>query len=84
MPHATLDFLSPSAVRVAAGALVAGLLAACGQGQPGGGHGGFPPAQVSLISVAPRTLPVSWEYVGQSTGSKDGEVRARVPGILER
>lgn len=84
MPHATLDFLSPSAARVAAGALVAGLLAACGQGQPGGGHGGFPPAQVSVISVAPRTLPVSWEYVGQTTGSKDVEVRARVTGILER
>ena len=84
MPHATLECLSPSAVRVAAGALVAGLLAACGQGQPGGGHGGFPPAQVGVISVAPRTLPVSWEYVGQTTGSKDVEVRARVTGILER
>jgi len=84
MPHAThVSFLHP-AERLAAGLLVAGILAGCGQDQPGGGHGGFPPAQVGVISVAPRTLPVSWEYVGQTTGSKDVEVRARVTGILER
>ena len=81
MPHATCATVSPPAVRLAAGILAAGLLAGCGQGQPGGGHGGFPPAQVGVISVAPRTLPVSWEYVGQTTGSKDVEVRARVTGI---
>lgn len=39
---------------------------------------------MTAIAVAPRTLPVSWEYVGQTTGSKDVEVRARVTGILER
>jgi len=75
---------SRPAARLAAAILVAGALAGCGQGQPGGGHGGFPPAQVTAIAVAPRTLPVSWEYVGQTTGSKDVEVRARVTGILER
>lgn len=84
MPHATFACLSRPAVRLAAGVLAAGVLAGCGQGQPGGGHGGFPPAQVTAIAVAPRTLPVSWEYVGQTTGSKDVEVRARVTGILER
>ena len=70
--------------RFAAALLAAAVLAGCGQGQPGGGHGGFPPAQVGVISVAPRNLPVSWEYVGQTSGSKDVEVRARVTGILER
>ena len=84
MPHATFACLSRPAVRLAAGVLAAGVLAGCGQGQPGAGHGGFPPAQVTAIAVAPRTLPVSWEYVGQTTGSKDVEVRARVTGILER
>ena len=71
----------PASVLVLA-ALAAGL-AACGQGQPAGGHG-FPPAQVTIATVATRDLPVSWEYVGQTTGSKDVEVRARVTGILER
>ena len=32
----------------------------------------------------PRTLPVTFEYVGQTTGSKEVEVRARVTGILEK
>src|SRR6188474_3982486 len=67
----------PASVLVLA-ALAAGL-AACGQGQPAGGHG-FPPAQVTIATVATRDLPVSWEYVGQTTGSKDVEVRARVTG----
>ena len=59
MPHATFACLSRPAVRLAAGVLAAGVLAGCGQGQPGGVHGGFPPAQVTAIAVAPRTLPVS-------------------------
>jgi membrane fusion protein (multidrug efflux system) len=39
---------------------------------------------VTTITVAPRTLPVEYEYVGQTTGSKEVEVRARVTGILEK
>ena len=70
----------PSLFVAAAAALV---LAGCGQGQHGGPHG-FPPAQVTIAEVTARDLPVSWEYVGQTTGSKDVEVRARVTGILEK
>ena len=49
-------------------------------------HGGFqmPPAQVTTVTVEPKTIPVSYEYVGQTTGSKEVEVRARVTGILEQ
>ena len=56
------------------------LLAACGPS--GGGHGGFPPPQVSVITVEPKTLPASFEYTGQTPGSREVEVRARVTGIL--
>jgi membrane fusion protein (multidrug efflux system) len=64
---------------------VAALLAACGQSQPkGAGFHGFPPAEVSVHSVAPQTFPVTFEYVGQTQGSKDVEVRARVTGIIEK
>ncbi|MEO8486131.1 MAG: efflux RND transporter periplasmic adaptor subunit [Betaproteobacteria bacterium] len=70
--------------RLPVAALVLALLAACGQGQQGGGFSGFPPPQVTTFKVEPRTVPVSWEYVGQTTGSKDVEVRARVTGILEK
>ncbi|HUN69010.1 MAG TPA: efflux RND transporter periplasmic adaptor subunit [Burkholderiales bacterium] len=55
-------------------------LAACGQGQQG--NGGFPPALVSVMTVEPKTLPATFEYTGQTLGSREVEVRARVTGIL--
>ncbi|MEO8304645.1 MAG: efflux RND transporter periplasmic adaptor subunit [Betaproteobacteria bacterium] len=64
-------------------ATVATLVAACGQAPQSGFHG-FPPAAVTTLVVQPKTLPVSYEYVGQTAGSKEVEVRARVTGILER
>ena len=60
------------------------VLPSCGQTPQGGGFHGFPPAEVTTIKMAPRTIPTSYEYVGQTTGSKEVEVRARVTGILER
>lgn len=59
-------------------------IAACGPSQQGGGFAGFPPAAVTTLVVQPRTLPVSYEYVGQTAGSKEVEIRARVTGILEK
>ncbi len=63
--------------------LAALTLAACGPQQQQGFHG-FPPAHVTLQKVEPRALPVTFEYTGQTIGSKDVEVRARVNGIVER
>ena len=57
--------------------------AACGQSQQGGFHG-FPPAEVTTFVVEPKAIPATYEYVGQTTGSKEVEVRARVTGILEQ
>lgn len=72
-----------------AAALVAAqmLLAACGPpacGPPAGGppHGAMPPAQVSVITVEKRDVPVRYEYVAQTAGYREVEVRARVTGIL--
>jgi len=39
---------------------------------------------VTTVKVEPKTLPATYEYVGQTTGSKEVEVRARVTGILEK
>jgi len=64
--------------------VLAVFLAACGQQQQGGGFHGFPPSDVTTIKLEPRTLPATYEYVGQTTGSKEVEVRARVTGILEK
>jgi len=59
------------------------LVAACGSPQQGGFQG-FPPAEVTTLAVQPRDFPVAFEYVAQTTGSKDVEVRARVTGIIEK
>jgi membrane fusion protein (multidrug efflux system) len=68
---------------------VAAVLAACSpsngsekKGAKGGGPMGMPAPEVNVVAVAPRTLPVTYEYVGQAAGSREVEVRARVTGIL--
>jgi membrane fusion protein (multidrug efflux system) len=68
--------------------LLAAGLAACddsvGQekGKGPGGAGGMPPPEVIAVTVEPKSLPVSFEYVGQTAGSREVEVRSRVAGIL--
>jgi membrane fusion protein (multidrug efflux system) len=63
-------------------ALLAPVLAACGPS--GQQHGGMPPAQVSVMTVEAKTLPAVYEYTGQTLGSREVEVRARVTGILQK
>jgi membrane fusion protein (multidrug efflux system) len=63
---------------------VAAVLSGCGQSQSKAGFAGFPPAEVTTLAVAPHNFPVAFEYVGQTLGSKDVEVRARVTGIIEQ
>jgi membrane fusion protein (multidrug efflux system) len=63
------------------------LLAACDsssgkQAAHGGPGGGMPPAAVSTMTVQPQNLLASFEYTGQTAGSREVEVRARVRGIL--
>ncbi len=47
-----------------------------------GAQGGPPPAAVAVVSLAATNLAMNYEYVGQTAGSRDVEVRARVAGIL--
>jgi membrane fusion protein, multidrug efflux system len=54
-----------------------------GKGGHGGPGGGMPPAQVSVVTVEAKELPASFEYTGQTLGSREVEVRARVTGILQ-
>ena len=63
------------------------LLAACGpssgnQAGHGAPGGGMPPAAVSTITVQPKAVLAPFEYTGQTAGSREVEVRARVRGIL--
>jgi membrane fusion protein (multidrug efflux system) len=65
--------------------VLAAALTGCGPsgGDHKGGPGGFPPAAVSVVTVEPKSLPVTFEYTGQTLGSREVEVRARVTGILQ-
>ena len=69
------------ALRAAPAFVLALLAAGC---QPGdGNHGmGFPPPLVSVTTVAAKDVPVAYEYVAQTAGYREVEVRARVSGIL--
>ena len=65
--------------------LLALVLGACGPSDgadKGGPPGGMPPAEVTVMTVAPKAIAVTFEYVGQTAGSREVEVRARVTGIL--
>lgn len=75
----------PSRLRVTGVAVVSAfLVVACGkqEGGAGGGHGGMPPAVVAVQEVSTKNIPVEFEYPAQTAGSREVEVRARVPGIL--
>jgi membrane fusion protein (multidrug efflux system) len=63
------------------------VLAACGpssgeQAGSGGPGGGMPAAAVSTMTVQPKSVLAPFEYTGQTAGSREVEVRARVRGIL--
>lgn len=62
------------------------LLAACGKqdGAASAAPGNMPPPEVSVVTVQPRNLAMNFEYVGQTAGSSETEVRARISGIVER
>lgn len=51
-----------------------------GEGPPAGMAP--PPAQVTVVTVQPRTVAVPYELTGRLEGSREVEVRARVSGIL--
>ncbi len=51
-------------------------------GKKGGGPMGMGAAEVVVVEVQAKSLPVAFEYTGQTAGSRETEVRARVGGIL--
>ena len=43
-----------------------------------------PPAEVTVVKVEARDIPVAFEYVAQTQSSHQVEIRARVPGFLDK
>jgi membrane fusion protein (multidrug efflux system) len=63
----------------AALAVVSALAASCSKG---GGGFAFPPPEVSVVTLAPRTVPQAFEFPGQAQPYRSVEVRSRVDGII--
>jgi len=64
-----------------------GALAACGQQAPANapaGGGGPPPAEVGVVTVAPRAVGLATELPGRLEASRVAQVRARAAGILQK
>ena len=75
----TLD--GSTAYRRAAPAALSALLLIASCGHKAGG-GGFPPTQVSIVTVQPHAVPESYEFPGSVEPYRRVEVRARVEGII--
>lgn len=95
MAHSSLLSAKKSSIwpRSALLLLPLALLVACGKSDAPGGAGAgasaggppaMPPPQVSVVTVQPKDTAITFEYTGQTAGSRETEVRARVPGILQR
>ena len=67
--------------RVFAPIIAVALLSGC---EPKAQPAGPPPPAVTVVTAEPRQVAVSYEYVGQTAGYREVEVRARVTGIVLR
>jgi len=74
------DFSLSATIALSVAAL-APLLSGC---QPANSEprGGMPPPVVAVVTVEPQAVEATFEYVGQTAGSREVEVRARVSGIV--
>lgn len=80
--HQLLKVFHSPLTRFALPALAMLTLTACGDGADQQGQGGMPPAQVGVITVEPKTLPILNELPGRIAPTRIAEVRPRVSGIL--
>ena len=55
---------------------------AAAAGAPPGG--GMPPPEVGVVVVQPQDVPLAMELVGRLSSFRSADVRARVPGVLQR
>jgi membrane fusion protein (multidrug efflux system) len=76
--------------RTLPGVLLLGILLSalvgCGKEGNGGSPQGAapPPAEVGVITLQPRDVPVENEYAGRTAGFREVEVRARITGIVQK
>ncbi len=77
--HATAERRQWPAFRVATLAALAAAIAACGDATPPAP----PPLEISVVEAIQRDADITLDLVGQTRGSVDIPIRARVQGFLE-
>ncbi len=68
---------------VALAAALALVLSACGGGDEQA-QGEMPPPEVGVVTVQPGNVPLEKDLVGRLAPYRSADVRARVPGVLQR
>ncbi|MDB5890964.1 MAG: efflux transporter, family, subunit [Polaromonas sp.] len=96
MPRMTLSRLGANmalsgvpgrVVTMLALSLMTVVVAGCGKNgaaAPGAGSGARPPAEVGVVTVAPRDIGLVTELPGRLEASRIAQVRARAAGILQK
>ncbi len=72
-------FPTPATVRTMIFVAAAVVITACGKPEPPA----MPPMEVTIVTVQPRDIPLYLDMIGQTRGSVDIPIRARVDGVLE-
>jgi membrane fusion protein (multidrug efflux system) len=76
---ARIHFPAPVSTRTVVFLAAAAVVAACGKPEPPA----MPPMEVAVFEVQPRSIPIYFDMIGQTRGSVDIPIRARVDGVLE-
>ena len=72
-------FPTPAITRTVVIIATAAFIPACGKPEPPS----MPPMSVAVLKVQPRDIPIYLDMIGQTFGSVDIPIRARVDGVLE-
>ncbi len=76
---ARVFFPTATILRAVALTAIAVFFAACGKPAPPA----MPPMEVAVMKVQPRDIPIYLDMIGQTRGSVDIPIRARIDGVLE-
>ena len=81
--------MTPLLRSLAIAGLTALALAGCGKGKPagagpGGPGGAMPPPEVGVITAQATSVPLQQDLVGRLAPFRSADVRARIPGVLQR
>jgi membrane fusion protein (multidrug efflux system) len=62
------------------------VVAGCSKDEAAGGPpgGAMPPPEVGVVVMRPTTVPIGKDLVGRLAAYRSADVRARVPGVLQR